>query len=123
MSRGFGRVQRAVMDVLNAGRAVTSFELAAKVYGTASEPGGGPCVTKAQRSAVRRALASLQQRGLAFQCGRNRLGRAVWMTREQAEAHPDLIPEMLGTRSSVERWHVIRAMVNRALRGSGRGRC
>ena len=116
MSRGFGRVQRALMDVLNAGRAVTSFELAAKVYGTIGEPGGEPSVTRAQRSAVRCALASLRRRGLVFQCGRNRMGRAVWTTRQLAEAYADLIPDMLGTRSSVQRWCVAKAMANHALR-------
>ena len=122
MSRGLGRVQQAAMALLSTGKALSAFQLAAVIYGVTAEPGGKRTLSKAQRSAVRRALASLQRRGLAFQCGRNKLGRAVWMTRELAEAHPDLIPEMLGTRSSVERWHVIRAMVNRALRASGRDR-
>src|SRR5919199_698145 len=120
MSRGLGRVQRSVMDLLSQGGGLTSFDLAAQVYGVVTLPNGTCTVSSAQRAAVRRAVASLQRRGLTVQCGRTHQGRAVWMTREQAEAHPDLIPEMLGTRSSVERWRDIRAMMNRALRTSGR---
>ena len=108
MSRGLGNVQRSLMDVLNRGGGLTSFDLAAQVCGAITLPDGRGSVSNAQRAAVRRALASLQRRGL-FQCGRNRQGRAAWMTREQAERHAESMPAILGTRSAVRRAQLARA--------------
>ncbi len=76
MSRGLGRVQRSVMDVLSWGGGLTSFDLAAQVYGAITLPDGRCSVSNAQRAAVRRALSSLQRRGLAFQCGRTKAERS-----------------------------------------------
>jgi hypothetical protein len=109
MSRGLGKVQRSVMDVLSRGGGLTSFDLAAQVYGAITLPDGRCSVSNAQRAAVRRALSSLQRRGLAFQCGRTHQGRAVWMTREQAEHHAESMPAILGTRSAVRRAQLARA--------------
>ena len=60
-------------------------------------------VSNTQRTAVRRALSALQQRDLAFQIGRNRQGRAAWMTREQAERYAVHVADMIGTRSASRR--------------------
>ncbi len=98
MSRGFGRVQRSVMDVLSRGSGFTSFDLTVQLYGVVTPPDGRCSVSNAQRTAVRRALSSLQRRGLAFQCGRTHQGRAVWMTREQAERYAENMPAVLGTQ-------------------------
>src|ERR671933_1817620 len=103
MSRGFGKVQRSVMDALSRSSGLTSFDLAAHVYGAITLPDNKWTVGNAQRAGVRRALASLQRRGLAFQCGRTHQGRAVWMTREQVEHHAESMPAVLGTRSAVRR--------------------
>ena len=119
MSRGLGKVQRSVMDVLSWGDGLTSFDLAAQVYGAITLPDNRWTVSNAQRAAVRRALASLQRRGLTFQCGRTHQGRAVWMTREQAERHAARIPEMLGTRSSVRRGRLAEALAKRFAGQSG----
>ena len=108
MSRGLGKVQRSVMDLLSRGGGLTSFDLAAQVYGVVTLPDGRCPVSNAQRAAVRRALASLQRRGLTFQCGRTRQARAMWMTREQAEQHVRHIPAVIGTRSSVRRALLLR---------------
>src|ERR671932_1013940 len=109
MSRGLGKVQRSVMDVLSRGGGLTSFDLAAQVYRVPVRADGRWSVSNAQRAAVRRALSSLQRRGLTFQCGRNRQGRAAWMTREQAERYAESMPAVLGTRSSVRRARLARA--------------
>ena len=69
MSRGLGRVQRSVMGVLSQGGGLTSFDLAVQVCGAITLPDGRCSVSNAQRAAVRRALSSLQRRGLTFQCG------------------------------------------------------
>ena len=97
------------MDVLSWGGGLTSFDLAAQVYGVVTPPHGRCPVSNAQRAAVRRALASLQRRGLTFQCGRTHQGRAVWMTREQAERHAESMPAVLSTRSSVRHARLARA--------------
>src|SRR5919199_6739463 len=109
MSRGLEKVQRSVMDLLSRGGGLTSFDLAAQVCGAITLPDGRWSVSNAQRAAVRRALSSLQRRGLAFQCGRTRQGRAAWMTREQAERYAESMPIVLGTRSSVRRARLARA--------------
>jgi hypothetical protein len=109
MSRGLGPLQRAILAALAAGPGLTSFDLAAQVYRVPVRADGRWSVSNAQRAAVRRALSSLQRRGLTFQCGRNRQGRAAWMTREQAERHAESMPAVLGTRSSVRRARLARA--------------
>ena len=60
-------------------------------------------VSNTQRTAVGRALSALQQRDIAFQIGRNRQGRAAWMTREQAERYAVHVADMIGTRSASRR--------------------
>jgi len=100
MSRGLGKVQRALLAILQQQPALTSFELAAQVYRVLVEPDGRWSVSNTQRTAVRRALSALQRRGLALQIGRNRQGRAAWMTREQAEHYAVHVAGMMGTRSA-----------------------
>ena len=109
MSRSLGPLQRAILAALAAGPGLTSFDLAAQVYCVPVRADGRWSVSNAQRAAVRRALSSLQRQGLTFQCGRNRQGRATWMTHEQAERHAGSMPAVLGTRSSVRRAQLARA--------------
>ena len=69
MSRGLGKVQRSVMDVLSRGGGLTSFDLAAQVYGAITLPDGRCSVSNAQHAAVRRALSSLQGAASPFSAG------------------------------------------------------
>src|SRR5919199_4489356 len=69
MSRGLGRVQRSVMDVLSWGGDLTSFDLAAQVYGAITLPDGRCSVSNAQHAAVCRALSSLQGAASPFSAG------------------------------------------------------
>ena len=59
MSRGLGRLQRAILAALAAEPGLTSFDLAAQVYRVPVRADGRWSVGNAQRAAVRRALSSL----------------------------------------------------------------
>ncbi len=99
MSRGLGRVERAVLEVLRQERQrqailprLTSFEITARVFGVPQGADGEYALSEAQRASVRRALLSLRRRGLVFRCGFNRLGRARWMAREEPSPRQNGIP-------------------------------
>jgi len=66
VSRGFGRLQRAVLKILEENRHFDTFEITAIAY--AVEPGeNGVCVvTDAQYASVRPALAALARQGMAM---------------------------------------------------------
>jgi hypothetical protein len=57
------------MDVLSWGGGLTSFDLAAQVYGAITLPDGRCSVSNAQHAAVRRALSSLQGAASPFSAG------------------------------------------------------
>lgn len=82
MSRGPGRVQRAVMAALEAaGDPRDAFTLAAEVYAVEPDPDGVRRMTDAQLSATRRALARLRAEGRVEQGGRRWPdGRTRWGT-------------------------------------------
>ena len=74
MSRGLGRVQRALLVALNDHDSLTAAELAVVVYDRERRGVGSGwwktwMLSDAKLSAVRRALADLARRGLARQCG------------------------------------------------------
>ncbi len=85
MSRGLGRVQRGALAALREelkrgpylGR-LTSFEVAARVYGVEIDGAGEHALSDAQRASMRRALLRLCRLGLVHHCGFNRIGRARW---------------------------------------------
>ena len=103
MSRGLGKVQRALLATLQPQPGLTSFELAAQIYRVQVGPDGRWTVSNTQRTAVRRTLSALQRRGLAFQIGRNRQDQAAWMTREQAERYAVHVAGIMGARSASRR--------------------
>jgi hypothetical protein len=78
MSRGFGKIERAILDVLEKDdRLVDTFTLAAIAFGLAACD-GKIVVTDAQLVSVRRALRSLEARGKAFAVMRGHNKRAYW---------------------------------------------
>lgn len=79
MSRGWGRVERAVMAALEGGERRDAFELAAAIYAVEPDPDGVQRLTDAQLSATRRALARLRAEGLV-DGRRARYGRKRWGT-------------------------------------------
>ena len=50
MSRGLGKVQRSLMDLLSRGDDLTSFDLAAQIYGVITRPDGRCTVSSVQRA-------------------------------------------------------------------------
>ena len=114
MSRGPGRVQLALLRVLDdAGRRpLTTHELVALALGLAPKPGGLVVPSNAEMTTVRRALGTLRRAGQVFDCGRRRSGRRAWASRAGAEQlaawilqnrgaralarYPDLAPLALG---------------------------
>jgi len=75
MSRGFGWLERAVLDLLHRNEHMAAPELAAIAY-AADAPDAPPAApervpppTAAQQQAVRRALSNLQKRGLVVKLG------------------------------------------------------
>ncbi len=88
MSRGLGRVQRAIWKVLLQERQrqpylpqLTSLEITARVFGIQQGPAGRYVLSAAQCASVRRALLSLRRRGLVYRCESDPAGWARWMAR------------------------------------------
>jgi hypothetical protein len=90
MSRGLGRTQIAVTDLLRFPREMT--DLGIRVF--------GPQPTAAQRQSLRRAVDGLRSRGLVRSSGQvvvlTAAGRA-W--RVDADAHAELLEQLTGPRS------------------------
>jgi len=112
MSRGHGRIEREILALLAVNRTMTAPILAAFVY--QDEPGSQP-ITRAQLSAVRRALSKLQKSdevvklGNMFQnerCSYASRAKAVeiveqgyrMMGRSFFEGHPELVRLLPGPR-------------------------
>ena len=88
MSKGHGRVERAVLEMLKLNNQMGAPALAAMVYRTDAElQTGERFVSNAERAAVRRALASLQKQGLVVKLGNMFHGeRCSYANRENAVA-------------------------------------
>jgi hypothetical protein len=63
MSKGLGRIQRALLDTLADGEGHTAIEVACLVYGVEPKADGTRYCTDAQYAAVRRALCGLKRLG------------------------------------------------------------
>ena len=75
MSKGLGRIERAVLAVLDGGRWGDTLTLAAVVFNV---PDDG-YVSDAQHASVRRALGGLKRKGLVLEYGRRyHDGRRRW---------------------------------------------
>lgn len=73
MSRGFGTIQRAIIDALAGGEAIGTLDLICVAYKI--EPNADDGVqyfNSAQHAAVRRALIGLEKQGLVSRAGRER---------------------------------------------------
>lgn len=88
MSRGHGKVQQRLLDILNGDdRAFETFELTARVFDVSSNEDGEILVTDAQLVAVRRALQRLACERVIRSFGRGfGDGRRRW-----ANLHPGVI--------------------------------
>jgi len=70
MSRGLGHVETAIIDLLKANQHMSSRMLAVFVYQADQElEAGGRSPSRAESSAIRRALASLQRKRLIIKLG------------------------------------------------------
>jgi hypothetical protein len=73
MSKGFGNIQRSILDTLPCDRPVDTFEIAALAYGVTSD-----IITASQRAATFRALARLEASGKVAKLFIGRHGRTYW---------------------------------------------
>ena len=96
MSRGLGKVQARTLALLREKGELDPLELAGIVYGVEPDAAGIVRVNDAQCAAVRRALTTLQQRGLAFRTGFNTLGRSCWRDRAAAVEYVDRVAQAFG---------------------------
>ena len=70
MSKGHGRVERAILELLKLNKAMSTPDLAAMVYRTQDELQADEWfASDAERSSVRRALSSLQKHGSVVKLG------------------------------------------------------
>ena len=95
MSRGLGRIQRGILEVLQYGQKET-IALAGIIYAVAP----GEDVTEAQHAAVRRALKTLQRAGKVEQLFIGHMGRAYWATLEKAKAYREEVARVFGSHRS-----------------------
>jgi hypothetical protein len=88
MSKGHGRIERAILELLKLNKTMTAPALAAFVYRSDDEIQGGDLyATEAERAAVRRALGSLQKQDLVVKLGNLFQGeRCSYAGRETAVA-------------------------------------
>ena len=88
MSKGHGRVERAILELLKLNKTMTAPALAAFVYRSGDEIQGSDLyATEAERAAVRRALGSLQKQDLVVKLGNLFQGeRCSYADRETAVA-------------------------------------
>ena len=78
MSRGHGKVERAVLEVLAKHKLVNTFTIAAAVYLIQPNEQGSRIMTDAQLVSVRRALRKLEACGAAVRVHRGYNKRAYW---------------------------------------------
>jgi len=100
MSRGLGRIETAIVDLLKANQHLSSRLLAVFVYqdDETLESGGRP-PSRAESSAVRRALASLQRKRMVIKLGHIfRDERCSYATPENAFAMAQRIVKAFGTQ-------------------------
>jgi hypothetical protein len=88
MSKGHGRVERAVLELLEVNKSMGAPALAVMVYRTDAELQAGEWfASNAERAAVRRALANLQKQGSVVKLGHMLRGeRCSYADRENALA-------------------------------------
>ncbi len=123
MSRGLGRVQRAIWKVLWQERQrqpylpqLTSLQITARVFGVEPGPGGRYALSEAQCASVRRALLTLRRRGLVRHCGFNRFGWARWMAREEPSPRQNEIAVRPGSTSDDARDDALGALLRDLLK-------
>jgi len=78
MSRGLGRLQRAVLKLLEENRHFDTREIAELAHAVEPDENGVCVVTDAQYVSVRRALAALARQGMAMRTFRGPDGRQRW---------------------------------------------
>jgi hypothetical protein len=88
MSRGYGSLQRRILEVLADGQSRTTLRLVADAYGVLGEDGVAR-VSDAQLVSARRALRSLHKKG-AVKCRWHRLGK-IWEQHNPDELHPPVL--------------------------------
>lgn len=96
MSKGLGRIQSRVLATLEARTSADPFTLAAEVLEVSPDGDRVRHLSNAQLTTVRRALASLQRRGLAYRLFIGRGGRGYWATREKALAYAERTARAFG---------------------------
>jgi hypothetical protein len=69
MSKGHGKLQRRLLEILDASRAFETFELTAQVFAVRPDEHGRIIVTATQVVAVRRALQKLAHEGVIYDLG------------------------------------------------------
>ena len=81
MSKGQGRVERDILELLRLNEHMSALRLAVLVY---QDGGDGRPVTASEHSAVRRALLKLQKQGTVFKLGNMFDERCSYADREHA---------------------------------------
>lgn len=103
MSRGHGKIETAILEVLtqNSEEMFLSLELAVIVYEVAPDEAGYFPVSPAQAAAVRRALSNLQRQGKAFNLGRFHGGphgfsKTKWACADKARSYTNSLARAFG---------------------------
>jgi hypothetical protein len=78
MSRGLGRVQRKLLELLADGEHHGSLHLARDVYSIPFNNDGWQIVSNSRSAAIRRALRALAKAGLVEDCGRGCYSERYW---------------------------------------------
>lgn len=87
MSRGHGKVQRAILAVLADGKSYDTGDIAAMAFDLEPSEDGTTYINQAQRAAVARALAKMARESLVFRLFRGHNKRAYWANAEGAKRY------------------------------------
>ncbi|MDH3605038.1 MAG: hypothetical protein OEU26_36030 [Candidatus Tectomicrobia bacterium] len=102
MSRGLGKIQRTVLEALESSdQEIDTLEVAGKVYiSLYGEPDTTSFeISEAFYESVRRALKSLERRGLACGMWHTRTGYKLWASRKRAIVEANRVVRYFGVSS------------------------
>ena len=114
MSRGIGHVEKTILDLLRSNQHMSSTMLAAFVYQTDEElTAGGRTPSRAESSATRRALASLQRKRLIIKLGHMvRDERCSYATPENAFVVAESYVKCFGTQGLKDHPELLRVYLD-----------
>jgi hypothetical protein len=102
MSRGFGRVERAALEILKAGEMLSVLDIAARATKGAADANGRVLISHAVYNSFARALRSIARAGHVVDLGRHwRDGRRLYAIPSVAQKYRDRVVSTFGKAAAL----------------------